>query len=138
MASPATNVPQTSASMGGSQTTTSAPIPATTSASVPTEILPSTISLLQASRIAIQQDRPIHLDYFVDTANGKAFIAEDPDTKDKVLVKSREEYTSIVSKMYRVGDDFLILTENSIYILSGKTQKRRFPHSMLKADDDHE
>jgi hypothetical protein len=136
MASPATNVPQTSASTGGSQTTASAPVPAPASAS--TEILPSTTTLLQATRLAIQQDRPIHLDYFVDTANGKAFIAEDPDTKDKVLVKSREEYTSIVSKMYRVGEDFLILTENSIYIVSGKTQKRRFPHSMLKADDDHE
>jgi hypothetical protein len=137
MASPATNVPQTSASTNGSQTTAPVPAPSASTATT-TEILPGTVTLVQATRLAIQQDRPIHLDYFVDTANGKAFIAEDPDSKDKVLVKSREEYTSIVSKMYKVGEDFLILTENSIYIVSGKTQKRRFPHSMLKADEDTE
>ena len=137
MASPATTAPQTSAP----QTQAPAPTQQAT-ATVPqqagADILPSTTTLLQASRIAIQQDRPIHLDYFLDTSNGKAFIAEDPESKDKVLVKSREEYTSIVSKMYKVGEEYLILTENSIYIVSGKTQKRRFPHSMLKADEDHE
>lgn len=119
--------------------TTSQPPASTPSASAPsatTELLPSSTTLLQASRLSIQQDKPIQLDYFVDTANGKAFIAEDPESKDKVMVKSREEYTSLVSKMYKVGDEFLILTENSIYIVSGKIQKRKFPHSGLKADDD--
>lgn len=133
MASPATNTQQQSS-------TVSAPTTQPTTVATPssTEILPGTVTLLQATRIAIQQDRPIHLDYFLDTSNGKAFIAEDPESKDKVLVKSREEYTSIVTKMYKVGDEYLILTENSIYIVSGKTQKRKFPHSMLKADEDTE
>ena len=120
-------------------TTTPAPqaVPPTpASASAPTgDILPHATTLLQAARLAIQQDKPIQLDYFVETATNRAFIGEDPETKENVLVKSREEFTSLVSKMYKVGEDFLIMTENSIYIVSGKIQKRRVNLSSLQGDD---
>ena len=112
------------------------PTPASASASAPIgDILPHATTLLQAARLAIQQDKPIQLDYFVETATNRAFIGEDPETKEKVLVKSREEFTSLVSKMYKVGEDFLIMTENSIYIVSGKIQKRRVNLSSLQGDD---
>jgi hypothetical protein len=97
----------------------------TTAASASTEILPSSTTLLQASKIAIEQDRAIMLDYFRQTAQGTAFLGEDPDTKEKILVKSKEEFTSLIKKLYKVGDDFIILTENSLYIVSGKIQKRK-------------
>lgn len=100
------------------------------------DILPSPTTLLQAARLAIQQDKPIQLDYYVDTATAKAFIGEDPDTKDKVLVKTKDEFTSLVSKMYKVGDDFLIMTENSIYIVSGKIQKRKVNLASLQGSDE--
>ena len=120
-------------------TTTPAPqaVPPTpASASAPTgDILPHATTLLQAARLAIQQDKPIQLDYFVETATNRAFIGEDPETKEKVLVKSREEFTSLVSKMYKVGEDFLIMTENSIYIVSGKIQKRKVNLSSLQGDE---
>ena len=106
------------------------------SAPAPTgDILPHATTLLQAARLAIQQDKPIQLDYYVDTATNRAFIGEDPETKEKVLVKSREEFTSLVSKMYKVGDDFLIMTENSIYIVSGRIQKRKVNLSSLQGDE---
>lgn len=93
--------------------------------STSTEVLPSHTTLLQASKIAIEQDRAIMLDYFRQTANGTAFLGEDPETKDKILVKSKEEFTSMIKKLYKAGDDFIILTENSLYIVSGKIQKRK-------------
>ena len=101
----------------------------------PVDILPNPTTLLQAARLAIQQDKPIQLDYFVETVSGKAFIGEDPETKDKVLVKSRDEFTSLISKMYKVGDDFLIMTENSLYIVSGKIQKRKVNLASLIGDN---
>ena len=101
----------------------------------PVDILPNPTTLLQAARLAIQQDKPIQLDYFVETVTGKAFIGEDPETKDKVLVKSRDEFTSLISKMYKVGDDFLIMTENSLYIVSGKIQKRKVNLASLIGDN---
>lgn len=88
------------------------------------EVLPNPTVLLQASKIAIEQDRPILLDYYRQTASGTAFLGEDKDTKERILVKSKEEYTSLIKKLYKVGDDFIILTENSLYIVSGKIQKR--------------
>jgi len=96
--------------------------------------LPSAQVLLQAAKLAQQLDRPIQLDYFADTFSGKAVIGEDQDTKDKLLVKSNDEYTSLVQKIYKVGDDYLVLTENSIYVISGKVQKRKIQASALLAN----
>jgi hypothetical protein len=91
-----------------------------------TEILPGAATLLQASKIAIEQDRAIMLDYFRQTANGTAFLGEDQtDPKERILVKSKDEFTSLIKKLYKVGDDYIILTENSLYIVSGKIQKRK-------------
>ena len=90
-----------------------------------TESLPGATTLLQAAKISCEQDRAIMLDYFRQTANGTAFLGEDPETKERILVKSKEEFTSLIKKLYKVGDDFIILTENSLYIVSGKIQKRK-------------
>ena len=88
------------------------------------EILPQSATLLQAAKIAIEQDRPILLDYYRQTANGTAFLGEDKDSKERILVKNKEEFTSLIKKLYKVVDDFIILTENSLYVVSGKIQKR--------------
>lgn len=103
------------------------PAPSTSAAIAPatTEVLPSAQTMLQASKLAIEQDRAIMLDYFRDTAAGKAFLGEDPDTKERILVKSKEEFTSLIKKLYKVGEEFIILTENSLYVVSGKVQKRK-------------
>ena len=100
--------------------------------SAPTEILPSAQLLMQASKLANQQDKPIQLDYFVDTYTNKAFMGEDQDTKEKMLVKSNEEFTSLIQKVYKVADDYIIVTENSIYLVSGKIQKRRIQAPALR------
>jgi hypothetical protein len=106
-------------------TTSSAPSATATAAVTP--VLPSATVLLQAAKIAIEQDRAIMLDYYVQTANGTAFLGEDSDNKDnRILVKSKEEFTSLIKKLYKVGeDDLIVLTENSLYIVSNKIQKRK-------------
>jgi hypothetical protein len=111
-----------------------APPPAPTASTQQTqEIIPQATTLLHAAKLAIQQDKPIQLDYYVDSATSKAFIGEDPETKEKMLVKSNEEFTSLVGKIYKVGDDFIIMTENSIYIVSGKVQKRRINATQMRS-----
>jgi hypothetical protein len=90
-----------------------------------TEILPGAKTLLQAARLAIEQDKAMMLDYYRETATNTAFLGEDSDTKERILVKSKDEFTSLVKKLYKVEEDFIILTENSLYIVSGKIQKRK-------------
>lgn len=94
-------------------------------AASPAPLIPSAAILQQAAKLAIEQDRAILLDYYEQTAQGTAFLGEDPETKERILVKSKEEFTSLIKKLYKVGDDFIILTENSIYLVSGKIQKRK-------------
>lgn len=94
--------------------------------------LPSPAVLVQAAKLAIAQDKPIQLDYYVDTVAGKAFMGEDEASKEKMLVKSNEEFTSLIQKVYKVAEDYIVMTENSIYVVSGKIQKRRIQANSLK------
>jgi hypothetical protein len=61
-------------------------------------------------------------------------MGEDQETKEKMLVKSAEEFTSLIKKVYTVGDDYIVMTENSIYIVSGKIQRRRIQASALSGE----
>ena len=97
----------------------------TAGATVASVLEVSAQTLVQAAKIALEKDCPIMLDYYRQTAGGTAFLGEDPDSKERVLVKSKDEFTSLIKKLYKVGDDFIILTENSLYVVSGKIQKRK-------------
>jgi hypothetical protein len=98
------------------------------------EAVPSPATLVSAAKLAIQKDMAIQLDYFVDSAEGRAFLGEDATTGEKMLVKNSEEYTSHIQKIYKAGDDFIIMTENSIYLASSKIQKRKIQASSLRGE----
>jgi hypothetical protein len=92
-----------------------------------TSIALSNKTVVNAMRIAIEEDRPILLDYLMPSMNRSAHIgvrrAKQPDgtfkdTGEKILVKSAEEYTSNITKTYKCDTEFIVLTENSIYIIS--------------------
>lgn len=85
---------------------------------------PSEKTLVYTARLAIERDMPIMMDYYSDTRDGKAFLGEDSSTGDKMLVRSEEEYTSPISKILKVDADFIVITENSIYIVSKNIKKR--------------
>ena len=106
------------------QASSTASATAPPSATATVSLAPTPQTLVQAAKLAMEQDRAIMLDYYVDTAQGKAFLGEDGATKERVLVKSKEEFTSLIKKLYKVGEDFIVLTENSLYVVSGKIQKR--------------
>jgi hypothetical protein len=97
----------------------------TAAAAAPVTALPHPKTLLQAAKFAIEKDRAILLDYYLPTMNDKAFLGEDPKTKERILYKSAEEFTSLISNFYNIETDFIALTENSIYIVSGKIKRRK-------------
>ena len=78
--------------------------------------LPSASVLLRAAQVAIEQDRPICLDYFVDSLEKKCCIGVN-DT-EKFLVKSDSEYTSPIQSVFKCETSYIVLTENSLYIVS--------------------
>ncbi len=113
--------------------TASTASPPSTASAQPT-VVPSPAVLVQAAKLALTQDNPIRLDYYVETHNGSAFMGEDGETKEKMLVKSADEFTSLIQKTYKVGEDYIVMTENSIYVVSGKLQKRRIQANSLRSD----
>ena len=92
--------------------------------SIQTTEIPAEKTLVHAARIAVEQDKPILLDYYNDTKNAKAFLGEDPDTKERILVKNAEEYTSPIQKIFKAATDYIVMTENSIYSVSGAIKKK--------------
>ena len=89
-----------------------------------TQRLPSDVTFQNASKLAITEDKPIMLDYWVDSLDGKALIGV-RENNEKMLVKSAEEYTSPIAKFYKSATEYIIITENSIYIVSSDIQTRK-------------
>jgi len=118
--------------MSATPQTVSAPAAAAPAAPAGQSDIPSPAVLTLAAKVAVQQDKPILLDYYLETATGKACLGEDNDTKEKVLVKNVEEYTSLIQKILKAAEDYLIVTENSIYVVSGKIQKKKIAMASLK------
>jgi hypothetical protein len=82
--------------------------------------LPSDTTLQHASKLAIVEDKPIMLDYWTASLEKKVnrALIGIKENGEKLLVKSEDEYTSPISKFYKVQTDYIIITENSIYLVS--------------------
>ena len=86
--------------MSAPSSTPATQTPAVPSSNTVQEVLPNPTTLLHAARIAIKDDRPIQLDYYVDSATKKAFIGEDSETKEKLLVKNLHVLQEINKKLF--------------------------------------
>lgn len=80
--------------------------------------VPTAGVLLRASQVAIDQDKPIYLDYFRESVDKKCCIGVQPDNT-KFLVKSDSEYTSTIQNVYKCETCYIVMTENSLYIVDG-------------------
>lgn len=79
--------------------------------------LPSDVTLKHAAKIGMVEDKPIMLDYWTASLDKKALIGV-KENGEKLLVRSEEEYTSSIAKFYKSGGEYIIITENSIYLVS--------------------
>jgi hypothetical protein len=79
--------------------------------------LPSASVLLRAAQVAIDEDKPIYLDYFQDSVEKKCCVGVQPDNT-KYIVKSDSEYTSTIQNIFKCEACYIISTENSLYIVS--------------------
>lgn len=78
---------------------------------------PENETFQNASKFAIVDDKPIMMDYWTASLNKTAFIGWNETTQEKLLVKSNEEYTSPVAKIYKIKTEYIVITENSIYLV---------------------
>tara|TARA_B110001452_G_C15238339_1_gene428759 strand:+ start:60 stop:368 length:309 start_codon:yes stop_codon:yes gene_type:complete len=86
--------------------------------------LPPVIIWNHIAKISITEDKPIMLDYWLDSLEKNVLIGL-KENKEKLLVKNSEEYTSPIAKIYKVETVYIICTENSIYITSSNIDTRK-------------
>lgn len=87
-------------------------------------ILPPDTVLQKACKIAIVEDKPIMMDYWTGSIEKKVLIGV-RENGEKLLVRSEDEYTSPVAKIYKLDNTFIVMTENSIYLVSAEILKKR-------------
>jgi hypothetical protein len=109
-------------------TPTPAPAPAPAPTPAPTANvgyrLPEYVTLQNAIKWAIIEDKPIMMDYWADSLEKKVLIGV-KENQEKLLVKSVDEYTSPVVKIFKHNTDFIIMTENSIYLVDSSIDVKR-------------
>jgi|TARA_B110000495_G_scaffold30679_1_gene23454 hypothetical protein len=86
--------------------------------------MPSNTCLQHAWKLAIVEDKEVKSDYWTSSLD-KEIIIGVKSNQEKLLVKSEDEYTSPISKIYKVETEFIIVTENSIYLVSGDIDSQR-------------
>ena len=86
--------------------------------------LPSDVTMKHASKLAIVEDKPIMMDYWTASLDKTVLIGV-KEGGEKLLVKSEEEYTSPIAKIFKVAKEYIIMTENSIYIVDVEIPTKR-------------
>ena len=86
--------------------------------------LPSGTTLQHCAKLGIVEDKPIMFDYWTASCDKQVLIGV-REEGEKLLVKSEEEYTSPIVKIYKVETEYIIITENSIYVVSADIPTKR-------------
>jgi hypothetical protein len=86
--------------------------------------LPCSETMNYAWRISIVEDKPIQTDYWLDSLESKIIIGV-RESGEKLLIKNKDEYTSPIAKIFNLTTEYIVMTENTIYIVDAKTPAKR-------------
>ena len=86
--------------------------------------LPGDTTLKHIAKLGIVEDKPVMFDYWAQSCDKKVLIGV-RENGEKLLVKSEDEYTSPIGKIYKVDRENIIITENSIYLVSSEIDTKR-------------
>jgi hypothetical protein len=120
-----TNPPSSSSSsIANSAQQSHAQAQATVQSGGDTYRLPTEKCMQHVFKLAIVEDKPIMMDYWTSSVD-KTVVIGVRENNEKLIVKSADEYTSPIAKIYKVETEYIIVTENSIYIVSSDIANKR-------------
>lgn len=93
--------------------------------------IPSSTTLAQAAKLSISVFKPICFYFYIDSCKDLIKICTNSQNKDKIIYKNLNEHTSSILNIYKVETEYLIVTENTIYIISSKTGIANMPNELL-------
>ena len=86
--------------------------------------MPSAKTLHQSAKLSIEHDKPICYYFYKDSLTDNVCIATYQG--DKIIYKNSEEHTSPIVKTFKCDSEYLVITENSIYIISASTKIKKY------------
>ena len=86
--------------------------------------MPTNTCMQHAAKLAVVEDKPIMFDYWTASLD-KTVIIGVKSNQEKLLVKSEDEYTSSIVKIFKVETDYIVLTENSLYLVDVNCPTKR-------------
>ena len=84
--------------------------------------LPSSETLTKAMKLSLKLAKPLDFYFYEDSCRDCICIMHDGE--DMVIYKNDDERTSPISKTFKSEDQFIVITENTIYIISANTPIR--------------
>jgi len=103
---------------------------AVAAAPAPAEVrMPSHETFKNIFRKAVSEDKPVLFDYWVGSLDKSVAIGvqEIDGKKEKILIRRDDEYTSTIANIFRSGQEFIVITENSIYVVDTGIPVRKIP-----------
>jgi hypothetical protein len=86
--------------------------------------MPTDAVLRHAVKHSLGCEKPVMMDYWTKSVNKDIFIGVRA-TGEKLLVKNTEEYTSPIAKIFKVETEYIIETENSLYLVCASIGSKR-------------
>lgn len=84
--------------------------------------IPSAETLVKAMKLSLKLVKPLDFYFYEESCRDGVCIMHDGE--DMVIYKNDDERTSPISKTFKSEDQFIVITENTIYIISAQTPIR--------------
>lgn len=99
-------------------------------------VYPTNDTLLNAVKLGIKFAKQVDFYFYLDSLKGKCCILNDGD--ENIIYKSDEEHTSPILKLYKSDLSYIIITNNTIYIVHKDTPFKKSSDMNVSVDESAE
>ena len=83
-------------------------------------------TVIQAERIALEQKKPVNTTFYRESMMGTVFVGVDKmNIKYLVNELDRKYPTNRIEKIYKIKEDYIIITIRAVYIVRDTIKKRQ-------------
>ena len=83
-------------------------------------------TVIQAERIALEQKKPVNTTFYRESMMGTVFVGETKMNTKYLVNETDSGYpTNRIEKIYKINEDFIIITTRAVYIVHGTIKKRK-------------
>jgi len=94
---------------------------------------PTVETLNRATRLSIEQTKPISLEYFIKALKDTVFIGVDTENNEKRIVESVNKFTEPFIKIYKSNEEFILVNHKTIYITPTSIKAKKITPPSIKA-----